>query len=41
MRNFGKGLKPFVQRGNKSRMDLESNQTRVKKAHESWRIDDE
>ncbi|CAO0792040.1 unnamed protein product [Mucor circinelloides] len=42
MRNFGKGLKPFVQRGNvKAKMDLESNNLQKQKAHESWQIDDD
>ncbi|KAG2212821.1 hypothetical protein INT46_008482 [Mucor plumbeus] len=42
MRNFGKGLKPFVQRGNvKAKMDLESNNLQNQKAHESWQIDDD
>jgi hypothetical protein len=41
MRNFGKGLKPFVQRGNvKAKMDIENNMNKAK-AHESWQIDDD
>lgn len=41
MRNFDKGLKPFVQRGSvKAKMDIESNISKAK-AHESWQIDDD
>jgi hypothetical protein len=41
MRNFGKGLKPFVQRGNvKAKMDLENN-LHKQKNHDSWQIDDD
>ncbi|KAI7898991.1 uncharacterized protein BX663DRAFT_533045 [Cokeromyces recurvatus] len=41
MRNFGKGLKPFVQRGSvKTRMDIENNFIN-KKANESWVIDED
>jgi hypothetical protein len=41
MRNFGKGLKPFVQRGNvKAKMDLESNMKRSQ-AHRNWQIDED
>lgn len=41
MKNFDKGLKPFVQRGSiKARMDIESNISKAK-AHESWQIDDD
>jgi hypothetical protein len=41
MRNFGKGLKPYVQRGsNKTKLqDLEMNDKA--KARQSWRIDDD
>ena len=42
MRNFDKGLKPFVQRGrNKQKLqqDLEMNQKN--QSRQSWRIDDD
>lgn len=42
MRNFGKGLKPFVQRGSvKTRIDLEKNTARDQNNRQSWRIDDD
>jgi hypothetical protein len=41
MRNFGKGLKPFVQRGNvKAKMDIENNMKNAK-AQQNWQIDDD
>ncbi|KAI8968409.1 hypothetical protein BDF20DRAFT_916938 [Mycotypha africana] len=41
MRNFGKGLKPFVQRGRtKAKIDLEKGLSR-RDAHKSWQIDDD
>lgn len=41
MKNFDKGLKPFVQRGNlKAKMDLENNMKKAQ-AHQSWHIDEE
>jgi|JXWR01.1.fsa_nt_gb hypothetical protein len=39
MRNFKKGLKPFVQRGsNKAKMDIESN---ALKTRDEWQIDED
>ncbi|KAI7892379.1 uncharacterized protein EV154DRAFT_418738 [Mucor mucedo] len=39
--NFGKGLKPFTQRGSlKTKMDIESNAKKAN-AHESWVIDED
>jgi hypothetical protein len=41
MRNFDKGLKPFVQRGDvKAKMDLEIN-LQKQKNHDGWQIDDD
>jgi hypothetical protein len=39
MRNFNNGLRPFVQRGNNKRMDIENNYK--KQAHRSWQIDED
>ncbi|KAG0174316.1 hypothetical protein DFQ28_006769 [Apophysomyces sp. BC1034] len=38
MRNFGKGLKPFVQRGPEGKRDLEMSKSQ---ANDNWQIDDD
>ncbi|KAI8095276.1 hypothetical protein BDF21DRAFT_329382 [Thamnidium elegans] len=40
MKNFGKGLKPFIQRGS-LKLEVESNNMKNAKAHESWVIDED
>lgn len=40
MKNFGKGLKPFIQRGS-LKLETESNNMKKAKAHESWVIDED
>lgn len=40
--NFDKGLKPFVQRGSlKMKRDIEANNSKNAKTHESWVIDED